>query len=136
MYICPRKTFLFFFDFKGGPRGHDFRFLFEWFNSTPGRGADDNLHHPLWHWRGAFMYTLKLFTFSIYIYNTFWQTFMVVGGGVQKSWLFWYRTLVENQKFLFKTLKNWMCHKIKRLDSFSLKYWHNSHNDDTKILKK
>ena len=49
---------------------------------------------------------LDLFYFKVYIYNTFWQTFMVVGGYVHKLWPFWYSTLVENQNFLVKTLKN------------------------------
>ena len=71
---------------------------------------------------------LKLFSFNIYIYNTFRQNVMVEGGCVQNLWPFLYSTLV-------KTLKNWMCYKIKSLDSFSLKFWRNSHNDDTKMLK-
>ena len=53
---------------------------------------------------------------------------MVEGSCVQNLWPFLYSTLV-------KTLKNWMCYKIKSLDSFSLKFWRNSHNDDTKMLK-
>ena len=86
--------------------------------------------------RRMHVHSWNFFTFNIYIYNTFWQNFMVVGGCVQKLWPFWYSTLVENQNFLVKTLKNWMCYKIKSLDSFSLKFWHNTHNNDTEVLKK
>ena len=35
-----------------------------------------------------------------------------------------------------QTLKNWICYKIQSSDSFSLQFWHNTHNNDTKMLTK
>ena len=65
-----------------------------------------------------------------------WQHFMILGGCVQKLWPFSYSTLVGNQIFLVKTLKNWTYYKIESFDSFSLNFRHNTYNDDAKILKK
>ena len=78
---------------------------------------------------------LELFIFNIYMNNIFWQYFMVVYGCLQKSWRLWYSRFVENQNFLVKTLKNWICNKIKSLDPFWLKFWHITHNNNTKMWK-
>ena len=102
------------------------------------RGDDANLHHLLyfvWHCRGACMYTLETFYFQNIHINTFWKTFMVAGDCNQILWPLWHSTLFEYQNFLVRTLQNWMCYKIKSLDSFSLKLWHNTHSDDAKMLK-
>ena len=56
---------------------------------------------------------------------------MVVGGCVKKLWQFWYIMLVEFQNFLVKTFKDSMCYKMNILGLFSLKFEHNTHNDDT-----
>ena len=77
------------------------------------------------------VHSWKFFAFNIYLYNIFWRNFMVVGGCVKKLWQFWYIMLVEFQNFLVKTFKDSMCYKMNILGLFSLKFEHNTHNDDT-----
>ena len=62
---------------------------------------------------------------------------------VFKKYVFWYRSLVQNQNFLIKRLKKWMSYKIKSLDSFSFKFSPNtnividrfSKNKSSKVFK-
>ena len=82
-----------------------------------------------------FFHTWNLVTFKIYICDTFWQNFMVVGSCVQYLWPFWNGIFTENLSFLVKTHKDGICSKIKNLTLFSLKFLHNTHITNTNIKK-
>ena len=82
-----------------------------------------------------FFHTWNFLAFKKYKCGTFWQHYMVLGNCVQYLWPFWDRILTENL-LLVKTLKHWVCSKIMNLDSFSLKFSHNTYITNTNMEKK
>ena len=75
------------------------------------------------------LYSKISVAFPLIIQNLFYSL-NITNSFVQNVLSFWDGTLPENQNFLAKTLKDGIYSKIKSLDSISLRFWHNTHDND------
>ena len=96
---------------------------------------DTNLHYPLYfstHLIGAYMHNFNFLTFSIYIFDTIWQNFMLF---FQNLCSFGDGMLAKNLNFQVKILVNKIGFKSKALDFFAeIIIW--THNDSRNMMKK
>ena len=98
------------------------------------------LYNFVWHCRGACMYTLETSWFLTYTYMTQFRqiSWLYLGGCVHKLFPFLqiFMTHVGPKlKFSNQILWNLIYFKVYNLESFLLKFSHNTDNDDREVLK-